>query len=336
MFFSLDNYLYYIIMLYHMKKIYTYEYCENYVKDFESISSLKEKNPSILVVIRRNGWGGLLDGLERKIHKKYTLEECTKKVSEYDFLSDFMKENASMYSVILQNGWKRILKDLKRAGSKYKRCIYAYEFFVGDEKYAYIGLTFNLDVRDIGHKTDKNSAVYRFAKENNIAIPNPIRLTEYVDKQEASKLEGEYLKIYKEKRWNILNRAKTGNLGGKETMVTYTKEYCISLAKKYDLVTRFGEENSRAYLLIRKNGWEKEAFAHMKTYDHKKDNTINKKVYQFTLDGEKIGEYYSISEANRVTNVKNSGISKCCSGERKTAGGFKWSFKDNISTISVD
>lgn len=319
-----------------MKKIYTYEYCKNYVKEFKTISSLKEKNPSILVVIRRNGWGEILANLEKKKHGKYTLEECTEKVNEYEFLSDFMKENESMYNVILHNNWKKILKGLKRAGSKYKRCIYAYEFFVEGEKYAYIGLTFNLDVRNIGHKTNKNSAVYRFAKENNIAIPNPIRLTEYVDKQEASKLEGEYLKIYKEKGWNILNRAKTGNLGGKITMVTYTKEYCISLAKKYDLITRFGEENSQAYLLIRKNGWGKEAFAHMKTYDHKKDNTINKKVYQFTLDGEKIGEYYSISEANRVTGVKNSGISKCCSGERKTAGGFKWSFKDNISTISVD
>lgn len=319
-----------------MKKIYTYEYCENYVKNFKTLSSLYEKNESIIVVIRRNGWGGLLDGLERKNHKKYTLEECTKKVNEYEFLTDFIRENESMYNVILHNGWKRILKVLKRAGSKYKRCIYAYEFFVGDEKYVYIGLTFNLDVRDMGHKTDKNSSVYRFAEENNIAIPDPIRLTEYVDKQEASKLEGEYLKIYKEKNWNILNRAKTGNLGGKKSMTTYTKEYCISLAKKYDLITKFGEENSWAYLLIRKNGWEKEAFAHMKVYDHKKDNTINKKVYQFTLDGEKIGEYYSISEANRVTNVKNSGISKCCSGERKTAGGFKWSFKDNISTISVD
>lgn len=319
-----------------MKKIYTYEYCKNYVKEFKTISSLKEKNPSILVVIRRNGWGEILANLEKKKHGKYTLEECTEKVNEYEFLSDFMKENESMYNVILHNNWKKILKGLKRAGSKYKRCIYAYEFFVEGEKHAYIGLTFNLDVRNIGHKTNKNSAVYRFAKENNIAIPNPIRLTEYVDKQEASKLEGEYLKIYKEKGWNILNRAKTGNLGGKITMVTYTKEYCISLAKKYDLITRFGEENSQAYLLIRKNGWGKEAFAHMKTYDHKKDNTINKKVYQFTLDGEKIGEYYSISEANRVTGVKNSGISKCCSGERKTAGGFKWSFKDNISTISVD
>ena len=319
-----------------MKKIYTYEYCKNYVKDFKSISALKEENRSILVVIRRNGWSDILNDLERKRHGKYTLEECAKKVNEYEFLTDFIKENESMYNVILHNGWKRILKNLKRAGSKYKRCIYAYEFFVKNEKYAYIGLTFNLDVRDRAHKTDKNSSVYRFAEENNIAIPDPIRLTEYVDKQEASKLEGEYLKIYKKKNWNILNRAKTGSLGGGKKSSIYTKEYCISLAKKYDLLAKFGEENSWAYLLIRKNGWGKEAFAHMKKYDPKKDNTINKKVYQFTLDGEKIGEYYSISEANRVTNVKNSGISKCCSGERKTAGGFKWSFKDNISTISVD
>ena len=319
-----------------MKKIYTYEYCENYVKNFRTLSSLYEKNESIIVVIRRNGWNELLDGLERKTHKKYTLKECIEVVKKYDYLSDFIKENESMYSVILHNGWKNVLNDLKRGGSKYKRCIYAYEFFVGEEKYVYVGLTFNLDIRDNGHKKDKNSAVYRFSEKNNIPIPTPIRLTEYVDKQEASKLEGEYLKLYKENNWNILNRAKTGGLGGKNTMATYTKEYCISLAKKYDLIAKFAEENSWAYFLIRKNKWVEEAFAHMKIYDRKKDNTINKKVYQFTLDGEKIGEYCSISEANRVTNVKNSGISKCCSGERKTAGGFRWSFKDNISTISID
>ena len=36
--------------------------------------------------------------------------------------------------------------------------------------------------------------------------------------------------------------------------------------------------------------------------------------------------YRSISEASRQTDIKASGISRCCSGEQKTAGGFTWSY----------
>lgn len=41
-------------------------------------------------------------------------------------------------------------------------------------------------------------------------------------------------------------------------------------------------------------------------------------------DGQFIRRFPSIKEAERVTGVNRSGITKCLSGQRKTAGGYAW------------
>ena len=50
----------------------------------------------------------------------------------------------------------------------------------------------------------------------------------------------------------------------------------------------------------------------------------SKPVLQFTKDGKFVNEYYSAWEAARQTGIAQSGISNCCNGKRKSAGGFKW------------
>ena len=39
--------------------------------------------------------------------------------------------------------------------------------------------------------------------------------------------------------------------------------------------------------------------------------------------------YNSMSEAERMTGIPNSNISKVCKGERKTAGGYHWEVVEN-------
>ena len=51
-----------------------------------------------------------------------------------------------------------------------------------------------------------------------------------------------------------------------------------------------------------------------------------KKVYQFDKQGNFLKEYESISEAGRQNNIPHTNIVKVCKGERKTAGGFRWSY----------
>lgn len=51
-----------------------------------------------------------------------------------------------------------------------------------------------------------------------------------------------------------------------------------------------------------------------------------KKVYQFDKKGNFLNEYESVAEAERQTNVHHGNIVRVCKGERKSAGGFKWSY----------
>ena len=47
-------------------------------------------------------------------------------------------------------------------------------------------------------------------------------------------------------------------------------------------------------------------------------------VVQFDLNNNKIAEFKSFMDAERATNIDHSGISACCRGKQKTAGGFIW------------
>ena len=54
----------------------------------------------------------------------------------------------------------------------------------------------------------------------------------------------------------------------------------------------------------------------------------NKAVVQYTKEGEFVAEYESALVAKNITGINNSHIGDCCLGKRKSAGGFKWSFKN--------
>ena len=51
-------------------------------------------------------------------------------------------------------------------------------------------------------------------------------------------------------------------------------------------------------------------------------------IIQFSKEGELIAEYPSIAEAGRQTGCKNQSICNCCKGNRKSAGGFIWKYKE--------
>lgn len=56
-------------------------------------------------------------------------------------------------------------------------------------------------------------------------------------------------------------------------------------------------------------------------------------VIQLSLNGEYIAEYISADEAQRKTGINRSSIRRCCdvNHQQKTAGGFKWLYKDLYS-----
>ena len=58
----------------------------------------------------------------------------------------------------------------------------------------------------------------------------------------------------------------------------------------------------------------------------RRNNNTTKSVIQYKKDGSYVAEYYSISEAKRVTGILH--IYSCCKGDRKTAGGYVWKYKE--------
>lgn len=65
------------------------------------------------------------------------------------------------------------------------------------------------------------------------------------------------------------------------------------------------------------------------------NGTNDKIVYQYDLSGKLIGEYKSAHEAARVLNIQFTNICKVCRGERKTAGGFSWSYEKQEKILPI-
>jgi len=59
-------------------------------------------------------------------------------------------------------------------------------------------------------------------------------------------------------------------------------------------------------------------------------NKTIKSVFQYTLFGNLIKEWYSISQASKELGIGSNSITTCCKGEYKSAGGFIWKYKDDI------
>ena len=56
---------------------------------------------------------------------------------------------------------------------------------------------------------------------------------------------------------------------------------------------------------------------------------FSKTVLQLDINtGRVISEYKSARDAKRKLNIHQDSIYGCCNGKRKTAGGFKWKFKE--------
>lgn len=56
-------------------------------------------------------------------------------------------------------------------------------------------------------------------------------------------------------------------------------------------------------------------------------NPMARKVYQYTMTGEFIREWGSVSEASKTLNINASNISECADNRsRQSAGGYRWSY----------
>ncbi len=258
----LDDACSHIILKQKKHNYWTKEKCFEVALTCLSKVEFKKEYSRAFKLCRINGW---LDDAclhMKEVHKKHnywTKEKCFEVALNCHSKFEFQKLFPSAYDKSLNNNWLNdVCSHMIRIGNCKRRCIYLSIF---SDKYAYVGLTYNFNIRKKSHLTDIKSPIFNHIKETNL-IPQFKQLTDYVDVDLASKyLENFYKTYYEGMGYNMLNIAKTGGIGSNKSK--YTKEMCRYEALKYKYRSDFSNKSSSFYNVSCKNKWMNDICSHM-------------------------------------------------------------------------
>ena len=286
---------------------------------YDTISNFAKGDPGAYdTAKRRNIVKDVCKHMIIKIHKNVSIEKLLDIAKRFKTRMEFKNDKTYGWAYGQINKKYNMLdeacKHMYKIGSKYKRCIYVYEF----EKYntCYVGLTNNINKRHTQHISEKcYSALKKFCNENNIDITRiklPKQLTDYVDIEHAAKLENEFIEKYRNEGWILLNKRKGGCLGGNK-YVTYTKELCLKMALECKTITEFAKKHDTAYRLARQNNWNDIFEIFDRKYSLKKQKEkmrkyLGKPINQYNMKGVLLNKYNSIVEASEKTHISRSAI----------------------------
>lgn len=258
---------------------YTKEICHKIALKYNNKTDFNKNEQYCYNVARKNNWlNEICNHMILKIKPKnyWSKEKCKYEALKYNNYLDFLNNCPGACHKTYKNKWDlELCSHFIRMGNKYLRCIYAYVF---TDNSVYIGLTYNLKNRNISHKSDNKSQVYKHIQITN-EIPKLIQISDYINKDDAALLEISTIDEYKISNWKILNKCKGGGLGG--TDIKWSKEKCQKEALKYETKKDFKLNCNGAYIKSLKNKWLDEICTHMlkPIKKIKKISTIKPKGY---------------------------------------------------------
>jgi len=238
----------------------------------------------------------------------WSKEFCQDEALKFNTRNEFNKKSHYIYRMSLKNEWiDDICSHMISIGDIYRRCIYVYEF---SDNSAYIGLTSDLDRRFNEHL--RKGTVYKHIQKNNSY--NFKRLTEYVDVNLSKKLEEEYVNKYKNNGWKILNKYKTGSIGGQKF---WTKNRCQSEADKFITRGEFKKSLPSAYLISLKNKWLDEICVHMIEIKKRKNYWTKNMCKEEALKYKTRSEFFKKCVSAYSKSHKNGWLNEVCSHMNK-------------------
>jgi len=251
-------------------KKWTYDACYNLAKECKTKKELQKKSASAYKSALVNNW--LKDytwflstkeavqlSLKTSTKIKWTYEKCRELALKFKTLKDFRKNYRTAEGISRKKGWLKDFDWLSRSENPFtdkKDNVYAYIFT--DQHSIYIGRSVNLKNRDFSHRNIEKSSVFKFAKSQNIPVPEMTILESNLTLSEGLEKEDYYRNKYEQDGWNVLNVAKTGlNSGslGSLGKGKWTREICYEEAKKYNTLKEFMEASYNIYNAAYKNGW---------------------------------------------------------------------------------
>ena len=260
----LDNYTWFISYNELQKTIHTkwtYETCYQEALKYESRRGFAKGCSGAYQVARKNSWLDNYTWFKEKQKHNYwnNYENNYNEALKYNSRSEFQKGCGRAYDVARENGWIDNYTWFKKDLNPYKNKrdnVYCYIFETLNS--VYIGRTIDINKRNKEHNSVENSSVYKFAKQNNVPIPQITILEKNLSLEKGLEREHFYVTKYNKEGWNVLNKAKTGKNCGALGSLGYGKWYyetCYQEAQKYNSRSEFYKGNSSAYTVALKNGW---------------------------------------------------------------------------------
>lgn len=251
----IDDICGHMVIINHPNNYWNEEKCRELTLKYDDLRLFKEKYGYIYEKIKLNKWDYMLSHMKPVINKCiWTKERCIEIASKCKNKKEFRKKSEGAYRFTLQNNiMDEVSSHMEVLGNVYKRCVYVCKF---EDNSIYVGLTYNFEIRKRDHLSGrKYTSVYKHIEKTGLT-PDILKVTDYLDKKEAAKLENSILEDYKSKGFILLNIAKTGGLGG--DILIWTKEKCIEAALNCKTIREFREKYPTAYTVSNKNKWAEE------------------------------------------------------------------------------
>lgn len=302
---------------------WTKEKCQEEALKYDGRKLFQKGYRNAYAAAQRNGWLDNVCSHMKPLHKNWTLDNLKKEALKYKTRTIFYKKSkvAYMKSCDLKI-MDEICSHMKPQGSLKDRYIYVFEF--KETNSVYVGLTWNLKRRYNEHinptKKHKNGTVYKYIRKNK-DINLTFKELGYYDMITASKKEGEWLEVYKKDGWNILNRTKTGALGGNMLKWTYNK--CKNDALKYKTRKDYQNNSGSSYSSALNNEWLDDICSHMKELKKPNGYWTRKRCQIEALKYETKSELIKKSSACYDASWKNNWLDDICIHMENR---IKWSY----------
>lgn len=215
-------------------------------------------------------------------------EHCLEEAKKYKNKFELQRECNGCYNGAVRNGWLDEIASLYDNSIQYMdydepiNCIYVYEY--SDLNSFYVGRTNSIKRRNKQHcngywhrdGSRTYDIVYKFAKDNNVDIPEPIILEDKLTAEQSQDREDYWKNFYIEKGMRCLNKGVTGiGKGSLGATVRWTYDEFCKEASKYSYKTEMKYKNQSAYKAGVHNGWIDIPFENRKKKDKYWDDIDN-------------------------------------------------------------
>lgn len=189
-------------------------------------------------------------------NKKWTREKVFAEARKYNTRKEFSKGCGSGYKLACENGWLDKMDWLVDGRVKMltDKNDSVYKYYFEETNSIYIGRTIDVERRDKEHLFNKADAVFIHSKENNIAVPPMEIIEDNLTLEEGQEREGYWVEYYKQRGYNILNRAKAGGIGA-IGYGRWDRKTIFEKAKTCKTKMEFRKKFKGAYEISRKNKW---------------------------------------------------------------------------------